>query len=104
MKKHLFAIAFFALLLGCEQLPNTPQEFIVTGYIAVVGHEPFTRLALQTYDETFILDCDKVIETTLWAQQGRFYTIYYTEKYSDDFGLQTIKVLRYEPAKIWTGQ
>ena len=85
----LLAFAFF----GCSPRPDEVEQSI-TGRIAVVGNEPFTKLALQTYNETFILKCDDAMKQELWQLQGAMVTVYYVTMTVEQ-GMKTIHVTRY---------
>lgn len=90
----LLAFAFF----GCCQRPDE-VEHSLTGRIAVVGNEPFTKLALQTYNETFILKCDDSMKQELWQLQGALITVYYITMTIEQ-GMKTVYVKRYVFTKV----
>jgi len=63
----------FCFLLSCRASQNSlaqPRAFV--GQVYVIGNEPFAKLALKLADgQTYILDCNKQIETTLLQLQGQ---------------------------------
>jgi hypothetical protein len=81
MKKIFFIvliIAAFYLTSCCSS--NAQEENTVKGAIAVVGNEPFTRLAIIVDDSTvYILDCSKELKKELLKNQGRKYAIEFSK-------------------------
>jgi hypothetical protein len=74
----LFAFSFF--LESCSCGCGSNKDNVVKGYIAIVGNEPFTKLAVQSDDnKTFILQCSKELEKELWKNQGNRYFIQYSD-------------------------
>lgn len=94
----LFCAAYFtACSCGCGDSGN--QSSAVTGYIAVVGNEPFTKLAIQTDDnKTYILQCSKELHDELWQQQGRFYAVQYGDMRKEE-GMDVLVVEKVIPLK-----
>jgi hypothetical protein len=73
----LFCFSIFFESCSCNCGAN--NENVVKGYIAVVGNEPFSKLAVQSDDnKTFILECSKELEKELWQNQGTRYYIHYS--------------------------
>ncbi|PKL83663.1 MAG: hypothetical protein CVV24_03870 [Ignavibacteriae bacterium HGW-Ignavibacteriae-3] len=73
---------FLSIIYGCSCNcgKDSDMENMIKGYIAVVGNEPFTKLALQTDDnKTYILECSKELKDELWKKQGSYYYIKYGE-------------------------
>lgn len=103
MKNHerlimalLIALVFFLILLGCQDNPVEPERTL-TGFITVVGNEPFTNLALSVDNDIYVLQCDKVIESELWKMQGTKVIVYYRTMTADPSG-KIVDVIRYE---VW---
>jgi hypothetical protein len=84
MKKQLVFIFLFlltclVLIEACNCGCGANNDNIVKGYIAVVGNEPFTRLAIQSDDnKTYILQCSDELKNDLWKHQGNRYYIHFS--------------------------
>ena len=91
----LFLICTSIILLescscGCG---SNNEDNVVRGYIAVVGNEPFTKLAVQTDDnKTYLLQCSKELHNELWQNQGSRYYIQYGDSKKE--GDMTILVVQ----------
>jgi hypothetical protein len=79
----VYVFILFFLMLGLEACScgcGSTNEKVVKGYIAIVGNEPFTKLAIQSDDtKTYILECSKELEKELWQKQGIRYYVQYSE-------------------------
>ncbi|MCL6100541.1 MAG: hypothetical protein M1391_18440 [Bacteroidetes bacterium] len=94
----LFSVTYFAAC-SCNCGDSDSQSNSVKGYIAVVGNEPFTKLAIQTDDnKTYILQCSKELHDELWKQQGRFYVIQYGDMRKEE-GMDVLVVEKVIPVK-----
>lgn len=72
--------------------PGDPIElYEITGYIFIVGNEPFTEVALQTSSGVFVLDLTQEMEDYLQAKQGVYFRILYSSIYAGTYG-QTVVV------------
>jgi hypothetical protein len=81
LKKKLIITALILSVYLTACCSNKAQtEKTVKGYITVVGHEPFAKLAVKLADnKIFILKCEKDLEAKLLKQQGNSYIIEYSE-------------------------
>ena len=94
----LFGVTYFAAC-SCNCGDSDSQSNAVKGYIAVVGNEPFTKLAIQTDDnKTYILQCSKELHDELWKQQGRYYAVQYGDVRKEE-GMDVLIVGKVIPVK-----
>lgn len=89
-----FSLAFLLLFSACSSSKDSEQEVKnIKGRVLVVGHSPFTHMALQTDSTTvYLLDCSKEIRSQLSEHQGNFAVISYKDTTGTPDGL-SIKVL-----------
>ena len=74
------------------------RERSMTGTIRVIGHEPFTHLALETPGgPVYVLHCTPETEQMLLRRQGLTARVYYRELETVPTGW-ALRVLRAEPA------
>lgn len=84
-KRILFLFVLFAfssiLIPGCCNCGKSiNEERTLSGYISVMGNEPFTKLALNMDDnKVFILECSDELKKELWGRQGSYYSVMYKE-------------------------
>jgi hypothetical protein len=99
--KYLIVISFFLIIVVSVFISacscNCGKENFVQGYITVIGHEPFTKLAVRTDDDkTFVLQLSKELNDELWKKQGSFYYIVYGDLREQE-GVSTILVEKVIP-------
>ncbi len=67
----------FCLTSGCSS--SAQEENTIKGKIAVVGNEPFTRLAIIVDDnKVYVLDCREELKKELLKKQGQQYAIQFS--------------------------
>lgn len=93
----IFLFASLAVFLSCSSTKNVERN--IKGTVITVGNEPFTNLALKVSDEeVYLLKFEnKEQEKELTANQGKHYTISYTDNKTHIAG-DTIQVKKIEPA------
>ncbi len=98
MNRRLLFFSFFTIfslviIYGCScGCGSSNQDNVVKGYIAVVGNEPFTKLAIQSDDnKTYILQCSDELHKELMQHQGSRYYIQYGDSRKE--GDRTILVV-----------
>ena len=76
----------------------------VTGEVTVVGNEPFTKPAIRSGNDVYILQVeDKDMKSTLMKAQGNLYEIYFIEqKESPDGKVLVVKDIK--PASVNNSQ
>ena len=95
----LILSAVYISACSCNCGKSSAESNTVHGYIAVVGNEPFTKLAIQTDDnKTYILQCSKELHDELWKHQGGFYEVQYGDSRNED-GVPVIVVEKVIPIK-----
>jgi len=97
--KKLFLIVFiisaFYLISCCSS--SAQEGNTVKGAIAVVGNEPFTRLAIIVDDsKVYVLDCSEELKKELLKKQGRQYAIQFSES-RKELGSEVITVEKAVP-------
>ena len=99
-KSRLMFILLLLLSVGftaCCSCGGSGDENIVKGIITVVGHEPFTKIAVAINDEKiYTLKCSKELEKELWQKQGYLYAIQFSESIIEE-GLPTLVVEKATP-------
>lgn len=84
------------LLCSCRERPDEVLKVLV-GNVVVIGNEPFTKLAIRTDNDTYILVCDKATTDDLLRLQGYKITVYYTTL-TEENGLKNVVLIRYS---VW---
>lgn len=79
---ELIILVFISIgFTACCSCGSSGDENVVKGVIVIVGHEPFTKLAVKLDDEkNYILECSEELKKELWNQQGNFYAIQFSKK------------------------
>lgn len=76
----LFAFSSILISGCCNCGSSIKDERTLSGYISVIGNEPFTKLALNMDDnKVFILECNDELRKELWGKQGSYYSVVYKE-------------------------
>ncbi len=84
-KRNLKIVVGFLFLTGflygcCSCGSDIGENNVVKGYIAVVGNEPFTRLAVMVdKNKVYLLECDKELKDELMKNQGNYYAIQFKD-------------------------
>jgi len=88
-----FLLIIAAIFTGCS-CGQCTNDKVIEGKIAIVGNEPFTKVALFTAEEeSYILICDDELEKEFRSNQGYAYKVAYSgmKKTSEGEGLIVIK-------------
>lgn len=80
--KYFFLVALISVfyITACCNCGKTTDEDTVKGVVIIVGHDPFSKVAVMMENEkTYVLECDKKMEKELRDNQGKHYAIKFKE-------------------------